>query len=290
MAKELISICKLYAITPVHAGSGAAIATVDLPIQREKHTSWPHVQASSVKGAFRDHFRKTFPDYLNHINQIFGSDKQDDYKGNESTASIVAFSDARLLAFPVRSDEAPYVHVTAPAVLKRLLNDLSFAGYQVEISIPALDEEKYKVMKGRVNRDVVLEDVMVRPDGNFEIKDQILSELFADTDILLLVSDTIYNYLVNSATEIQTQIKINHVTGTTETGSLRYQELLPQDSVLYILSVFGGDPESNELQADTVRKFIQQSVSKYIQIGGDYTLGRGICKVKWLDMNGVGGN
>ena len=55
--KELCSILTFYAASPIHAGSGASVATVDLPIQRERHTGWPHIQASEVKGALRSHFR-----------------------------------------------------------------------------------------------------------------------------------------------------------------------------------------------------------------------------------------
>jgi CRISPR-associated protein Cmr4 len=46
-------IISLYTVSPLHAGSGAIIGAVDLPIQRERHTGWPHVQASALKGAFR---------------------------------------------------------------------------------------------------------------------------------------------------------------------------------------------------------------------------------------------
>ena len=58
LTKELFSICTFYAVSPIHAGSGASTAAVDLPIQRERHTNWPHIQASGVKGAMRDHYRK----------------------------------------------------------------------------------------------------------------------------------------------------------------------------------------------------------------------------------------
>ena len=48
-------LCVLHAISPVHAGAGSATGAVDLPIQRERHTGWPHIQASGIKGAFREH-------------------------------------------------------------------------------------------------------------------------------------------------------------------------------------------------------------------------------------------
>ena len=39
--KNNASILCLYAVTPCHAGSGASVGVVDLPIQRERHTNWP---------------------------------------------------------------------------------------------------------------------------------------------------------------------------------------------------------------------------------------------------------
>ena len=79
LTKELFSICTFYAISPIHAGSGAATSTVDLPIQRERHTNWPHIQASGVKGAMRDHFRKFVKDENKYLtNFIFGIDRDND--------------------------------------------------------------------------------------------------------------------------------------------------------------------------------------------------------------------
>ena len=43
------SIITMYAISPCHAGSGTSIGTVDLPIQRERHTNWPLIASSGVK-------------------------------------------------------------------------------------------------------------------------------------------------------------------------------------------------------------------------------------------------
>ena len=48
----------LHAITSLHPGSGTALGVVDLPIQRERHTGWPVIPASSIKGVFRDACRR----------------------------------------------------------------------------------------------------------------------------------------------------------------------------------------------------------------------------------------
>src|SRR5438309_535349 len=44
----------LHAQTGLHPGSGTALGTVDLPIQRERHTQWPVIPGSTLKGILRD--------------------------------------------------------------------------------------------------------------------------------------------------------------------------------------------------------------------------------------------
>ncbi|HPB82071.1 MAG TPA: RAMP superfamily CRISPR-associated protein, partial [Spirochaetota bacterium] len=78
-------IISLYAVSPLHAGSGSIIGAVDLPIQRERHTGWPHVQASGLKGALRAHVRDGLENIdgqadIKLLNLIFGSDEQDGWK------------------------------------------------------------------------------------------------------------------------------------------------------------------------------------------------------------------
>ena len=43
--------------TPLHAGSGSDLGIVDLPIQREKHTDYPKIEASGLKGSIREIFK-----------------------------------------------------------------------------------------------------------------------------------------------------------------------------------------------------------------------------------------
>lgn len=42
--------------TPLHAGSGSDLGVVDLPIQRERHTGFPKIESSGLKGSIREVF------------------------------------------------------------------------------------------------------------------------------------------------------------------------------------------------------------------------------------------
>lgn len=295
--RDLFSICTFYAVSPIHAGSGASFAAVDLPIQRERHTHWPHIQASGVKGAMRAHYRDFAPD-KSLINFLFGYDKADkDYhveyfKNDEGKQKVednfpgaVAFSDAKLLAFPVRSNIAPFIWVTCPAVLKRLSNDLSFAGLQAIDGIPDIPREDALCLAGGISGSVNLEDMVVNV-ANGDVPNPI-PQSFPKMDKFLLVSDEAFKYAVDSCTEIQAQIKIDSKTGTAQGGALRYQELLPADSVLYSVVYYSRAVFDNTLQADTVRSHAEAVIKNFMQIGGDETLGRGICKIAWIAGGGV---
>jgi len=70
----------LYAESPLHPGTGTALGPVDLPIQRERHTGFPTIQASGIKGVFRDiprSLRKRFKKIKEDINSTSGDEKEE---------------------------------------------------------------------------------------------------------------------------------------------------------------------------------------------------------------------
>ena len=50
---EAMRMLFIYVETPLHAGTGRGLGAVDQPIQRERTTGYPIVQASSIKGRLR---------------------------------------------------------------------------------------------------------------------------------------------------------------------------------------------------------------------------------------------
>jgi len=44
--------------TPLHAGSGQDLGIVDMPIQRERHTGFPKIEGSGLKGCIREAFEE----------------------------------------------------------------------------------------------------------------------------------------------------------------------------------------------------------------------------------------
>ena len=164
-SSPLFLVCE----TPTHVGSGAELGIVDLPIQREKHTSFPKFEASSIKGAIRDRFERQFPyeagagfgsdalkvqrffgldehavrpEEKNALKNLFkptkAADKEDDTTRVEYAAAL-GFSDARLLLFPVKSMRGVFAWIICPSVWAQLLRDMSHA--KIAQQPPALSSE-----------------------------------------------------------------------------------------------------------------------------------------------------
>ena len=94
----------MFSETPLHAGSGDDLGLVDLPIQRERHTGFPKVEASSLKGAIREAFEnQSTIEFDGHslsgeekklaISLSFGPEDEDLHAG------ALGFTDARLYFF-----------------------------------------------------------------------------------------------------------------------------------------------------------------------------------------------
>jgi len=96
----------LHAQTAIHPGSGTALGVVDLPVQRERHTLWPVIPGSSLKGVLRDCCRQQVvgkrgkdADADLGLATVFGPPTAD----ADKHAGALSLTDARILAFPVRS-------------------------------------------------------------------------------------------------------------------------------------------------------------------------------------------
>ena len=88
------SLLFLYAISPIHMGSGTSIGVIDNPIQREIHTEHPILAGSGLKGALREAAKATgIKNDL--IDKIFGPES----KAGEGTehAGAVSFSDGQIV-------------------------------------------------------------------------------------------------------------------------------------------------------------------------------------------------
>ena len=297
--KTLFLVCE----TPLHAGSGDSLGVVDLPIQRERHTQLPKIEASSLKGALREAFESKLNNRKDaQIIRAFGPDED-----GADHAGAMAFSDARLLLFPVKSMKGVFAWVTCPKVLKQLQRDLTIANnLPNDLDLSKIEKntccKTTDIAYAIANTDkIVLEEytfTVKKDDKTGELAAWLSKKLFTHAGIepfwkdhlsknLVVLSDDDFTDFVTLSTEVITRIKINNDTGTVQTGALFNEEYLPAESVLYSLVMAANefiDKDKLEkrggarIDATAIMSFFKTTIEQisYLQIGGNATLGKGI--------------
>jgi len=282
-------------VSPLHMGAGQAVGAIDNPIQREVHTGHPLIAGSGLKGAVRHHFARTWND-KSLITRLFGPERD-----ASDHAGAIAFTDAALLAFPVRSLRNTFVYATCPTALARLKR---LAGEAAKWGVPSVAEGSVKAAGGTAlaNNRLVLEAfdfAATTDDGVKAVADWLAAnalpqgaehEFFRNklkTDLVLL-SDTEFGHFVRHATVVEPHVKIDNDTGTAAPGALFYTENLPPEALLAGLLLAsverrkGGDTEGL-MDAETVLAAVLRDTSgrqgladRLLQVGGDATTGRGL--------------
>jgi CRISPR-associated protein Cmr4 len=155
----------MLAETPVHAGTGAELGAVDLPIQRERHTRFPTIHGSGVKGVLRDLSERLNGNEKDGITAaLFGSRPPEGAGGEPLEAGSLMVGDARLLLLPVRSvGAAAFAWVTSPYVLSRFLRDASDCNPDRRSDIHAAINEGLKLSgdKGLVHTNFPLAAALI---------------------------------------------------------------------------------------------------------------------------------
>jgi CRISPR-associated protein Cmr4 len=328
----------LYAQTALHPGSGTALGTVDLPVQRERHTHWPTVAGSALKGILRDACReriavRTDLDQLERfddraaeddrpaqraerkgrpreradatlvLNELFGPPTA----GSSEFAGALSVTDARLLAFPVRSLKGVFAWATCPAVLDRLKRDAHLVRIPLWPSgtIPEVAENQAVVSsKGSaclVGGSLVLEEfdfTRAERGDAWDIADWIRKALLPTAPAyagaverfpkhLVILNDNDFTHFARHATEVMARVGLDYQTKTVRSGALFYQEFLPAETLLY--TVLLASPARARLatrDAALLWKTLIELLPPVLQIGGDETTGKGFCAVRLFGVEG----
>lgn len=299
----------LYAQSPVHFGSGTSLGAVDLPIQRERHTQFPIGQASGIKGAMRDFveqktdltpmkaalrakerdrdaaesaLKAALEDDITQLKDKLTklSDPVSTVFGPERDASAhggaLAFKDARVLLFPVRSLKGVYAYVTCPTLIEGFKRDLqhvpgaqgpaaqAFTNFSVTFAETESDRCAVSSSGLTVGDKVVLEDFAFTVKSDLEAQARQFAHALANAifpppqparpgqappsdpyrywreklrNTVVILPDDAFRDFAQFSTEVQTRIKISDDTGTVEQGALFTEEHLPSETVLYTLAL-----------------------------------------------------
>ncbi len=305
-------ILYLFTRTPLHVGAGASVGAIDQPIQRERHTGFPIIPASTLKGSFADHWNDSLHDEeadkdgkvkrvrvtkagaITDSAWLFGSDND-----KPAFAGALLFSEARVLAFPIRSAKGSYAWITCPLMLQRATRDGVITG-----DIPAEPKDDEAIftaegplalsvkVKGVDRTQVVLEEYTFthnRPEPGGLAQDLgrlVDDELFHSiTDRLVILSNGMMSHFVSTTCEIAQHVRISDETGTAEEGGLFNQENVPADTLFYSVltatksrvpsGAMKDKPDTEALAAFTDLVNTEQ----VFQFGGDASTGLGFCTV-----------
>jgi CRISPR-associated protein Cmr4 len=341
----------IIAETPLHPGSGGEVTgLVDLPVQRERHTNFPKIEASGLKGCIREAFsslvklntsqkkyslietEKTkkllekFPPlrdilqdekgkeikdkkentlivYNQAIDLIFGPEDTE-----EAHAGALAFTDARILLFPVKSLKGVFAWITCPMVLERFKEDLGLAKIiddSLNVDFSTLINTLPQQTNISIESKVVLEEYtfdVKEDEKTLKIAKNLADKIFPNDTYkfwreklekdLVILSDDDFEQFVTSSTEVITRTKIDDKTGTVQSGALWTEEYLPQDTILYSIAMASPvrvekdetkevfKAETPDKEAEKVLQFFELGIPEVIQIGGNQTIGKGIAMIQ----------
>jgi CRISPR-associated protein Cmr4 len=328
--QQLAQLLFLHAQTGMHPGSGTALGTVDLPIQRERHTQWPIIPGSTLKGILRDACRERASH--NHSEEFedaaegatnrrvkrtrrrvaneedadlvaaFGPGKVDQQNGH---AGALSLTDARILGFPVRSLKGVFAWVTCPAVLGRLARDLKLDSSSNGHATTALALNplpgKDKALCKRDGPLVIDGNKLLLEEFEFEvtgeatsvakwIADHAVADAFTQERIkshFVVLHDDDFTHFVRHATEVVARVGLDYERKTVKTGALFYEEFLPPETLFY--SVVLASPSRRQghgKAAADMLGYLRENLPPVLQIGGDETIGKGLCAVRLDGANG----
>lgn len=288
-------------ITPLHAGSGQDLGIVDLPIQRERHTGYPKIEASGLKGCLRDNFRKN-GSKKEDLDLIFGPENSGDHAGT------LSFIDASLLLFPVKSVKGLFAWATSNDILSKWQNTLHMVGIKASYITPKPQNgECYLAVDSQLklnNNAVVLEEYCFSKaesgiDNKLVLKLVQFTGIKNLTEQLIILSNDDFKDFVNLSTEVITRTKIDPKTGTVQQGALFTEEYLPSESVLYSLAIPSSIFTTKEKKETflngredkvAVMDYWNQHRPQFLQIGGNATIGKGLVEISSPEMGGKNDN
>ena len=230
----------LMSIDPMHVGTGGyRLGRVDNSIVREPGTNLPKIPGTSLHGAIRSAAAMRYgmseasgqrpKDTLgnNPIVYTFGAGEDGGF-----SSGVVSIYDARLLLFPVASQDGP-VWITTAQVLK----EAGFKGGEVPAGQDSvlLTSGLHGMSNGFAVGWLILkvdrQDVtLYAPSGSDWNDEPALKEALART---VIVHESLFPELVNSGLEVRTSVAINPKTGAAEDGALFTYEAIPRATFFF---------------------------------------------------------
>jgi CRISPR-associated protein Cmr4 len=303
-------ILYIFTRTSMHVGAGASVGAIDQPIQRERHTAFPIIPASSLKGSFADQWEANLKQGEKRFLRVTTKKEGDKEvvaealesawlfgSNNEKAAftGAVQFGEARLLAFPIRSAKGSFAWITSPLILRRAARDGVVPTADLPSAEPADDKALFpKTGPLALGAQLVLEEYTFTyagepPPGLSNAFEKLLSNDPVWKEVssrLVILSDGMMSFFAQNACEVAQHVRISDETGTAEAGALFNQENVPSETFFYAvinatesrLKLNGYADKKAKDALDAFGKKLNEM--KVFQFGGDASTGLGYCTVK----------
>jgi CRISPR-associated protein Cmr4 len=283
-------ILHIFTRTPLHVGAGSSVGAIDQPVIRERHTGFPIIPGSAIKGVLADLWADELvkdnkgnlvrPDTReSELCQLFGNED-----ATAATAGSLLIGEAKLLAFPVRSGKGCFAWLTCPLALARYARD---TGKDLSGTPAPANNDTALVADGSAlvfsdEKRVVFEEypLAVGAGDAAKIPAAVLDALKpAVSDAvwqdllkhLAIVSDELFAYFAVNACEVAQHICIDDATGVVKKGALFNQENVPSETLFYAPVCAKTAGALDKLAAKLT------GTGNLLQLGGDATTGLGWC-------------
>lgn len=309
-AESAQSIYLLHALTPLHVGTESGLGAIDVPTTRERHTQFPIVPGSSVKGVLREAAEIRLKD-LGAVKRAFGpgKDNASDHRGG------LVFGDAQLLALPVRSQKGTWAWVSCPLALGRLARDLEGGSLKLKATLPwpkpPRQDDTARILVGKDSaltlnlanqgNKVLLEDLVLSAEVKGEVEliasdlagwtwpgtsEAATREFFAQR--FAVVHDDLFTHLARTALEVRWRVSIDDDTGTAAKSGPWTEEHIPAEALL--VGVVRGrtadkrDEKQPAAHLETLRALVSQA--GVLRFGGKSSVGLGRARLRLPGLEG----
>lgn len=230
-------------------------------------------------------------------------------------AGALTITDAKLLLLPIRTVYGGWAWATSPMILERLAREHHIAGRGEASWAKSLTDLARKLSpspEGNPKALVFKKTPAIAPENHLILEDTLydpiedtaftapLLKFFEQAfptcttydplktrlaDQLVVLDDTELKHWAKYGTEIVTRVRIDNDTGTVADGALWTEESLPAESLLWATTIVHN---SRRPKPSTTCDALMDALTKKLKensrifLGGDRTIGRGLCGINLL--------
>lgn len=277
----------LFTLSPLHIGCGSDVGAVDQPVMRERHTQWPIIPGSTIKGVLADLFLEKTEKEVNGETKIAYTRTKlgEELLGvastdNKAKSGSLSIGEGTLLAFPVRSAKGCFAWITCPIALQRFAKtqQLAIAPLTLENETCLAPEEV--CIKG----NVVLEEYKFKATGTVPTQWTEALQSLTSVEIwknlaqrLVILPDDEFAYFVRNTCEIANHNCIDDVTGVVVDSLLFSQENVPSETLFYS-QIYAKNDDAIAALEEAVEKS-----DSLLQVGADASTGLGYCGITFVN-------